>query len=108
MTEEVPLSFSELEQGVPVTDPGVGASSTSFDEAEASSQADIPSPAAPIGKSFLITLPVVHDMGSRPMENGESSSGPSHQFAKKGVEESLGLMGRDSLIWPFGGWLQHG
>ena len=44
-------------------DPGVGASSTSFDEAEASPPADIPSPAAPVGKSFLITIPTVHDMG---------------------------------------------
>ena len=64
MTEEVPLSFSEPEQGVPVTDPGVRVSSTSFDEAEASPHADIPSPTALIGKSFLITLPTVHDMGS--------------------------------------------
>ena len=56
---------------------GVRASSTSFDEVEESSCADIPSPVAPIGKSFLITLPTVHDMGSRPTEHGESSSGPS-------------------------------
>ncbi|XXG82677.1 hypothetical protein AAC387_Pa10g0577 [Persea americana] len=63
VTGEVPLSFSELEQGVPVVDLGVGASSTSFDEAEESPQANIPSPAAPIGNSFLITLPTVPDMG---------------------------------------------
>ena len=64
VTKEVPLSFSKPEQGVPVTDPGVGASSTSFDEAEASPPTDISSPAALVGKSFLITLPTVHDMGS--------------------------------------------
>ena len=62
MTEEVPLSFSEPEQGVPVTDPGVGASSTSFDEAEVSPPTDIPSSTAPVGKSFLITLPTMPDM----------------------------------------------
>ena len=53
MTEEVLLSFSDPEQGVPVTDPGVGASSTSFDEAEASPPIDIPSPKAPVGKNLL-------------------------------------------------------
>ena len=89
MTEEVPLSFSEPEQGVPVTDPGVGASSTSFDEAEASPPTDIPSPAAPIGKSFLITLPTVPDMGSRPTKHGESSSEPSRQFARKVLKRVL-------------------
>ncbi|XXG47533.1 hypothetical protein AAC387_Pa02g2167 [Persea americana] len=77
------LSFSEPEKGVPAADPGVGAFSTSFDEAEASPHADVSSPAASIGKSFLITLPTVHDMGSRPMEHGESSSEPSRQFARK-------------------------
>ena len=64
MTEEVPLSFSELKQGVPVTDPGARASSASFDEAEASPPTDIPSPADPVGKSFLIALPMVPDMDS--------------------------------------------
>ena len=64
MTGEVPLSFSEPKQGVPTADPGVGASSTSFDEAEASMHVDIPFPAAPIGKSFLITLPKVPNTGS--------------------------------------------
>ncbi|KAJ8615015.1 hypothetical protein MRB53_004217 [Persea americana] len=88
-TEGVPLSFSEPEQGVPAADPGVGASSTSFDEAKESPQTDIPSPVAPIGKSFLITLPTVHDMGSRPTEHGESSSGPSLQFAKKVLKRVL-------------------
>ena len=77
VTEEVPLSFSESEQGVPTADPGVGASSTSFDEAEVSPPTDIPSPAAPIGKSFLITLSTVPNMGSRPTGHGESSSEPS-------------------------------
>ncbi|XXG42079.1 hypothetical protein AAC387_Pa01g2427 [Persea americana] len=88
-TGEVPLSFSGPEQGVHAVDPGVGASSTSFDEAEESPCADIPSRVAPIGKSFLITLPMVHDMGSRPTEHGESSSGPSLQFAKKVLKRVL-------------------
>ena len=83
MTEEVPLSFSELEQGVPAANPGVGASSTSFNKAEASPPTDIPSPAAPAGKSFLITLPTVPNKGSRPTERGESSSEPSRQFARR-------------------------
>ncbi|XXG73209.1 hypothetical protein AAC387_Pa07g2168 [Persea americana] len=91
VTEEVPLSFSEPEQGVPVTDLGVGASSTSFDEAEARPPIDIPSPAAPVGKSFLITLPTVLDTGSRPTEHGESSSEPSRQFARKVLKRVLSL-----------------
>ncbi|KAJ8627582.1 hypothetical protein MRB53_020889 [Persea americana] len=87
--EEVPLSFSEPEQGVPMTDPGVEASSTNFDEAEANPPTDIPSPAGPIGKSFLITLPTVPDTGSRPTEHGESSSEPSRQFARKVLKRVL-------------------
>ncbi|KAJ8614974.1 hypothetical protein MRB53_021859 [Persea americana] len=87
--EEVLLSFSEPEQGLPVTDPGVGASSTNFDEAKVSPPTDIPSPAAPIGKSFLITLPTVPDTGSRPMEHGESSFEPSRQFARKVLKRVL-------------------
>ncbi|KAJ8620219.1 hypothetical protein MRB53_028748 [Persea americana] len=89
VTGEVPLSFSEPEQGGPVADPRVGASSTSFDEAEESPRTDIPSPAASIGKSSLITLPTVPDMGSQPMEHGESSSEPSHQFARKVLKRVL-------------------
>lgn len=89
MTEEVPLSLSEPEQGVPAADPWVEASSTSFDEAEVSPHADIPSPAAPIGKSFLIALPMVPHMGSRPTEHGESSSEPSRQFARKMLKRVL-------------------
>ena len=88
-TGEVLLSFSGSEQWVPTVDPGVGASSTSFDEAEASPPPDIPSPAAPIGKSFLITLPTVPDTGSRPTEHGESSSEPSRQFARKVLKRVL-------------------
>ncbi|XXG79935.1 hypothetical protein AAC387_Pa09g0898 [Persea americana] len=94
VTGEVPLSFSEPEQWVPTADPRVGASSTSFDEAEKSLRADIPSPVAPIGKSFLITLPMVHDMGSQPTEHGECSSEPSRQFANKDIlvdSEEVGL-----------------
>ncbi|XXG59318.1 hypothetical protein AAC387_Pa04g1423 [Persea americana] len=89
VTEEVPLSFLEPEQGMPVTDPGVGVSSTSFDEAEASLPADIPSPAALIGKSFLITLPTVPNMDSRPTRHGESSSESSRQFAMKVLKRVL-------------------
>ena len=62
---------------MPAVDPRVGASSTSFDEAEESLRADIPSPAARIGNSLLITLPIVHDVGGQPTLHGESSSGPS-------------------------------
>ncbi|WP_205963769.1 hypothetical protein, partial [Roseicella aquatilis] len=72
-----------------MTDPGVGVSSTSFDEAEACPHADIPSPVAPIGKSFLITLPTMPDMGSRPTEHGKSSSEPSRQFARKVLKRVL-------------------
>ncbi|XXG76922.1 hypothetical protein AAC387_Pa08g1182 [Persea americana] len=88
-TEEVPQSFSEPKQGVPAADSGVGASSTSFDKAEESPQADIPSSAAPIGNSFLITLSTVPDMDSRPTEHGESSSEPSRQFARKVLKRVL-------------------
>ena len=88
-TGEVPLSFSGLEQGVPAVVLEVGASSTSFDEAEESPQANIPFPVAPVGKSFLITLPTVHDMGNRPTGHGESSSEPSRQFARKVLKRVL-------------------
>ncbi|XXG68388.1 hypothetical protein AAC387_Pa06g1487 [Persea americana] len=94
VTKEVSLSFSESEQGVPAADLGVGVSSTSFDETETSPPADIPFPAAPIGKSFLITLLTVPDMGSRRTEHGESSSELSHQFARKDIlanSEEIGL-----------------
>ncbi|XXG41987.1 hypothetical protein AAC387_Pa01g2346 [Persea americana] len=89
VTKEVPLFFSEPELGVPVTDPRVGASSSSFDGVEASPPTDIPSPTAPVGKSFLITLPKVPDTGSRPTEHGESSSEPSRQFAMKVLKRVL-------------------
>ncbi|KAJ8627662.1 hypothetical protein MRB53_020969 [Persea americana] len=79
----------EAESIPPVVEEGVGAYSTSFDKTEASPHADIPSPAAPIGKSFLITLPTVSDMGSRPTEHSKSSSEPSHQFAKKVLKRVL-------------------
>ncbi|XXG41994.1 hypothetical protein AAC387_Pa01g2353 [Persea americana] len=58
-------------------------------EEEARPPTDIPSPAAPIGKTFLITLPTVPDMGSRPTEHGESSSEPSRQFARKVLKRVL-------------------
>ena len=74
---------------MPAADPGVRASFANFDEAEEGPDADIPSPAAPIGKSFLITLPTVPDTGSRPTEHGESSSEPSRQFARKVLKRVL-------------------
>ena len=74
---------------MPAVDLEVVASSTSFDEAEASPHADVPFLVALIGKSFLITLPTVHDIGSRPTEHDESSSGPSIQFVKKVLKRVL-------------------
>ena len=76
---------------MPAADLGVGASSTGFDEAEASPHADIPSLATLIGKSFFITLLTVHDMGSRPTEHGESPSEPSLQFERKVLKRVLSL-----------------
>ena len=71
------MSSSETEQGVLATDPEVRASSTSFGVAEVKPHDEIPSPASLIGKSLLITPPMRHDIGSWPMERGETSSGPS-------------------------------
>ncbi|KAJ8649284.1 hypothetical protein MRB53_002307 [Persea americana] len=89
VTEEVPLSFSEPEQGGTSDRSRSRASSTNFDEAEASPPTDIPSAADPVGNSFLITLPMVPDTGSRPTEHGESSSEPSRQFARKVLKRVL-------------------
>ena len=91
---------------MPAADPGVGASFTSFDDAQMSPHADISSPAAPIGKSFMITLPTVHDMGSRPTEHDESSSEPSHKYARKVLKRVLSSW-VETLFWPFGSWLRH-
>ena len=82
------MSFSGPEQGVPAVDPNIGTSSTSFDVAKVNPRDEIPSPTSLIGKSFLITPPTGHDMGSRPMEWGETSSGPSLQYARKVLKAS--------------------
>ena len=89
MTGEIPLSSSRLEQGVPAADPEVRASFTSFDTAEVRPHAWIPSPVSSIGNSLLITLPMRHDKGSWPMEQGESSSEPSIQYAKRVLKSVL-------------------
>ena len=88
-TGEVPLPSSEPEQGVPVFDPEIWASSTSFDTEDVRSCAEIPSPMSSVGKSLMITFSTGHDMGSWPMERGEPSSGPSLQFAKKVLKSVL-------------------
>ena len=59
------------------------------DAAEARPHVKIPSPAAPIGKCYVVTLPIGHDLGSQSSEKGESSSGPSLQYAKKVVMRVL-------------------
>ena len=72
-----------------VVDPEIGASSTSFGAAEMKPHDEIPSPASSIGKSLLVTPPTGHDTGSRPMERGETSSGPSLQYAKRVLKSVL-------------------
>ena len=87
-TGEVPPSSSGLEQGVPTVDPEVGATS-SFGAAEMKSHGEIRSSASPIRQS-LLTIPLMkHDRGSRPMERGEISSGPSLQYAKRVLKSVL-------------------
>ena len=106
MTGEIPSFSSELEQRVSEVAPEVGASTTSFDEAKESPRADIPFPTTLIGKSFLVSLPMKHDIGGRPMERGETSSRPFLQYAKS-VEERLEFMDRDSLFRTFRSWVWH-
>ena len=89
MTGEVPSFSSEPEQGVSSVNPEIGASLTSFDASKVRPSDEISSPVSPIGKSLLITLPTGHNMGSRPMERGEPSFGPSLQFAKKVLKSVL-------------------
>ena len=50
---------------------------------------EIPSPAFSIGKSLLIIPPMKHDIGSRPRERGETSFGPSLQYAKRVLKSVL-------------------
>ena len=76
-TEEVPPSSLGLEQGVPVVDPEVGATSTSFGVAEMKPPDEIVSSASSIRQSLLTIPPMKHDRGSQPMEWGETLSRPS-------------------------------
>ena len=91
---------------MPAVDQGIRASSTSFDEAEMSPHADIPSPATPIGKSFLYYSSNVACHGQSTTEHGESSSEPSRQFARKVLKRVLSSWA-ETLFWPFGSWLRH-
>ena len=74
---------------MPAIDPEIGASLTGFDAAEVKPRDEIPSPVSLIEKSSLITPPTGHDMGSRPMELGEPSFGPSVRYAKKVLKSVL-------------------
>ena len=89
VTEESPSLPSEPEQEMPEVDPEVGISRTSSDTIEEIPRAEISSSGAPSGKSPFTPLPVVHDMSSRPVEKGESSSDSSLRFAKKMVMRVL-------------------
>ena len=74
---------------MPTVDPEVGATSTSFGVGEMNRHDEIPSPASSIGQSLLTILPMKHDRGSRPMEQGETSSGPSLQYTKRVLKSVL-------------------
>ncbi|XXG62801.1 hypothetical protein AAC387_Pa05g1107 [Persea americana] len=87
-TREVPPSSSGPEQGVPAVDPEVGAT-FSFGVAEMKPLDEIPLPASSIGRNLLTIPPMKHDKGSRPMERGETSSGPSLQYAKRVLKSVL-------------------
>ena len=78
-----------LTQRVPAANPEVGAFSTSFGAAKMKPCDEIPLPASSIGKSLLTTPLIRHDMGSRPMERGETSSRPSLQYAKRVLKSVL-------------------
>ena len=67
---------------MPAVNPEVGATS-SFGAAKMKPPDEIPSPASSIRQSLLTIPPMKHDKGSRPMEQGETSSGPSLQYAKR-------------------------
>ncbi|XXG41735.1 hypothetical protein AAC387_Pa01g2140 [Persea americana] len=86
---EVSPSSSGLEQGAPEVDREVGATSTSFGAAEMKPHDEIPSPTSSIGQSLLTIPPMKHDRGSRPMKRGETSSGPSLQYAKRVLKSVL-------------------
>ncbi|WP_193450560.1 hypothetical protein, partial [Streptomyces plicatus] len=83
VAEESPSLPSDSEHGMPEVDPEAGTPVAGSDTVEEIPRVEIPSSAAPIGKSSFVFLPTGHDMSSRPTEKGESSSGPSLQFAKK-------------------------
>ena len=91
---------------MPTVDPEIWTFSTSFDTAEVKPHDEIPLPVSPIGKRFLITPPTRHDIGSRPMEQGETSSGPSLQYAKR-VLKSVMSSWIETLFWSFGRWVWH-
>lgn len=57
--------------------------------AEVKPHNEIPSAVSSIGKSLLITPPIRPDTGSRPMERGETSSGPSLQYVKRVLKSVL-------------------
>ena len=85
---EVPPSSSSSKQGVPAVDPEVGATS-SFGAAEMKLPDEIPSLASLIGQSLLTIPPMKHDRGSRLMEQGETSSRSSLQYAKRVLKNVL-------------------
>ena len=74
---------------MPVADPDIGTSSTNFGVVEMKLHDEIPSPMSSTGKSLLITPLKVHDTGSRLMEQGETSSLPSLQYANKVLKSIL-------------------
>ena len=88
-TEEVPSSSPVPEQEVPVADPEVEASSAGFAATGVKPQAETSSSASSVGKSLLITLPAEHETRKQPAERGESSSGPSLEFAKRVLNSVL-------------------
>ena len=74
---------------MPAIDPEVKTSSTSFNVARVKLHEKIPSLVSSIGKSLMITPLTEHDMFSRLMAHGESSFGPSLQYAKKVLKSVL-------------------
>ncbi|XXG88126.1 hypothetical protein AAC387_Pa12g0380 [Persea americana] len=87
-TGEVPPSSSGLEQGVPTVEPEVGATS-SFGAVEMKPHDEISSPASSIGQSLLTIPPMKQDGSSQQMEQGETSSRPSLQYAKRVLKSDI-------------------
>ena len=73
---EVPPSSLGPEQEVPAVDAEIGATSTNFG-------------ASSIGQSLWTVASKKHDRGSRLMERGETSSGPSLQYVKRVLKSVL-------------------